>query len=182
MPQFIAFSPTAEIWGGSLLSMVEGLTAAGIPEDAVLALLAKGGILEPVVEGWYPQQSLLDALRAAGERFGEAVLRAAGRAVPSRSKFPPEVDSLDRALLTLDLAYQVNHRGGRIGHYACKRLGHRRMELFCDNPYGCELDQGILETLVARHLGVSAPLRLRHAPKTPCRKDGGRACIYHLEW
>jgi hypothetical protein len=92
------------------------------------------------------------------------------------------VDSLDRALLTLDLAYQVNHRGGRIGHYACKRIGHHRMELFCDNPYGCELDLGILEALMHQHGAGEAATRIRHAPGTTCRKEGGRACVYHIAW
>jgi hypothetical protein len=182
MPQFIAYSPAVEIWGASLLGMVEGLVSAGAPRDEVLAALAQGGILDPDREGWYSQQGLLDTLRKAGERYGEDALRAAGRAIPVHSRFPPEVDSLDRALLTLDLAYQVNHRGGRIGHYACKSLGSRRMELFCDNPYGCALDLGILDALLARHGHGEAVCRLRHAPGTTCRKEGGRACIYHVTW
>lgn len=182
MPEFIAFSPTAEIWGGSLLSMVEGMAAAGADREELLGLLAQRGILDPHRDGWFAQQGLLDALREAGSRFGDGVLRAAGRAIPRLSRFPPEVETLERALMTLDLAYQVNHRGGRIGHYACRPLGHRRMELFCDNPYGCELDLGILETLMADHGIAASEARLRHAPGTPCRKAGGRACIYHVAW
>ncbi len=182
MPEFKAFSPEVEIWGGSLLAMVEGLASAGMPRDEALALLGRAGVLDPEREGWYPHQALLDALCEAGSRHGEAALRAAGRAIPTGSRFPPEVDGLERALLTLDIAYQVNHRGGRIGQYTCRPLGSRRMELFCDNPYGCELDQGILETLFARHAPAEASPRLSHQPGTGCRKEGHRACIYHIEW
>ncbi len=182
MPQFIAHSPLVEIWGGSLLGIVEGLVQAGAPQDHILALLAKGGILDPDREGWYPQQGLLDTLRTAGEQFGEGALRSAGRAIPRHSRFPPEVDTLDRALTTLDLAYQVNHRGGRIGHYACKRLGPRKVEIYCDNPYGCELDLGILETLLEHHGAVGKEVRVAHAPGTSCRKKGHRACVYHVRW
>ncbi len=182
MPQFVAFSPTVEIWGGSLLGMVEGLVQGGVPRDEILAFLAQGGILDPDPEGWYPQQGLLDTLRSAGLRFGAEVLRAAGRAIPVHSRFPPEVDCLERALTTLDLAYQVNHRGGRIGHYVARRLGSRRMELFCDNPYGCDLDLGILDTLLARHQKPGEAFRVHHAPGTSCRKEGHRACVYQVAW
>ena len=182
MPQFKAFSPAVEIWGGSLLAMVEGLALAGMPRDESLALLGRAGVLDPDREGWYSHQALLDTLREAGGRYGEGALRAAGRAIPVGSRFPPEVETLERALLTLDIAYQVNHRGGRIGHYTCKPLGPRRMELYCDNPYGCELDQGILETLLAHHAPAENPPSLSHQRGTGCRKEGQRACIYHIEW
>jgi hypothetical protein len=182
MPQFKAFSPDVEIWGGSLLAMVDGLASAGVPREEALVLLDRGGVQGLEREGWYSQQALLDALREAGERHGERVLRIAGRAIPEGSRFPPELECLERALLTLDIAYQVNHRGGRIGQYACRPLGPRRMEFLCDNPYGCELDQGILETLCARHAPAEAQPRLTHPPGTSCRKQGSRACVYHIEW
>lgn len=182
MPQFKAFSPNVEIWGGSLLAMVDGLASAGMPRDEVLALLGREGVLDPQREGWYSHQALLNVLREAEIRCGEAALRSAGRAVPVGSRFPPEVETLERALLTLDIAYQVNHRGGRIGHYTCKPLGARRMELFCDNPYGCELDHGIIETLFARHAAAGFRPRLAHQPGTGCRKQGHRACVYQVEW
>jgi hypothetical protein len=182
MPEFKAFSPDVEIWGGSLLAMVDGLASAGMPRDESMALLGRAGVLDPEREGWYSHQALLDTLREAGGRYGEAALRAAGRAIPIGSRFPPEVETLERALLTLDIAYQVNHRGGRIGRYACRLLGPRRMELCCDNPYGCELDQGILETLLAHHAPTEKPPSLSHQVGTGCRKQGHRACIYHIEW
>ena len=182
MPQFKAFSPDVEIWGGSLLAMVDGLARAGMPRDEALALLGRAGVLDPEREGWYSHQALLDTLKEAWGRYGEAALRSAGRAVPVGSRFPPEVETLERALLTLDIAYQVNHRGGRIGHYTCKPLAPRRMEIYCDNPYGCELDLGILETLLAHHAPAGSPPSLSHRAGTGCRKQGHRACVYHVEW
>lgn len=180
MPQFKAFSPLVEIWGGCLLAMVDGLGSAGMPRAEALALLARSGVLDPDRNGWFPQQAILDVLSKAEGRYGGEALRAAGRSIPKGSRFPPEVESLERALSTLDIAYQVNHRGGRIGQYGCRSLGPRRMELFCDNPYGCDLDQGIFDTLFARHALDGHPPDLIHQPG--CRKQGHRACIYHVVW
>lgn len=182
MPQFKAFSPAVEIWGGSLLAMLDGLVHAGMPRDEALALLGRAGVWDPEREGWYSHQAMLDTLREAGDRYGERVLRAAGRAIPIGSRFPPEVETLERALLTLDIAYQVNHRGGAIGHYACRALGPRRMELRCDNPYGCEVDQGILDTLLAHHASAGLTPSLSHSSDTGCRKQGHHACLYHVAW
>lgn len=182
MPQFKAISPQAEISGRSLLGILGGLEDSGPSRDEAMALLAKAGVLDPQPEGWYSQQAILTVLGEVAKRWGAESLRNAGRAVPITARFPPEIESLERALLTLDIAYQVNHRGGRIGHYACRPIAPRQMELFCDNPYGCELDQGILERLVERHATPGSRPRIEHAPGTPCRNDGARACIFRIAW
>lgn len=182
MPQFKALSPHAEISGRSLLGILGGLADSGASRDEAMALLAKAGVLDPQPEGWYPQQAILTVLSQAAKRWGAGALRSAGRAVPSTARFPPEIESLERALLTLDVAYQVNHRGGRIGHYTCKSTGSRQMELFCDNPYGCDLDQGILEALLDQHAPSGTCPCLEHAPGTACRKDGARACLFRIAW
>lgn len=182
MQQFKALSPQAEISGRSLLGILGGLVESGPSQDEAVALLAKAGVLEPEPEGWYSQQAILTVLSEVAKRWGAEPLRSAGRAVPVTARFPPEIESLERALLTLDIAYQVNHRGGRIGHYACKPVGPMKMELFCDNPYCCELDQGILERLVERHGTPGTRPSITHAPGTDCRKDGARACIFLIVW
>ena len=182
MPQFKAHSPHVEISGRTLVGILGGLEAAGAHRDEAVALLAKSGVLDPQPEGWYPQQAILTVLGEAAKRWGPGALRSAGRAVPLTARFPPELESLERALLTLDIAYQVNHRGGRIGHYSCKPVGPKQMEFFCDNPYGCEFDLGIFETILDLHAPAGTNPRLEHAPGTGCRREGGRACFFRIAW
>jgi len=182
MPQFKALSTHAEISGRTLLGILSGLEVAGAPREEIVTILAKAGVLDPQPGDWYPQQAILTVLDESAKRWGTEALRSAGRAVPVTARFPPEVDSLERALLTLDVAYQVNHRGGRIGQYTCRPVGPRQMEIYCDNPYGCAFDQGILEILLARHASSGALPRLEHAPGTGCREDGARACCFRIAW
>ena len=182
MPSFHALSPHAEISGKPLLGMLAALEMAGAPVHEPLALLAKAGVLDPEPEGWYPQQAILTVLEEAAKRWGPGILHQAGRAIPRTARFPPEIDSLERALLTLDLAYQVNHRGGLIGHYLGKRLGPKALELLCDNPYGCDFDEGILAALIEWYGPAGEVPAVAHAPGTGCRREGAAACAYRITW
>src|SRR5262249_30892165 len=66
-----------------------------------------------------------------------------------------------------------------IGHYGYKRDGERRIRSRCDTPYPCELDQGIVTGMVGR---IDPKARVRHDEDTGCRKQGGAACVYFVEW
>ncbi len=171
-----------EVWGASILGCLQGLERAGLPMDQGLALLAQGGLTDLDPEGWYPQQPYLDMFRALEARFGEVALRVMAAQVPDTSKFPPGIRTLEQAMQSLDIAYQLNHRGGAIGHYACLPLGHRALELVCDNPYGCAFDQGILDALVADFAPAGSRPVVTHAPGTPCRRFGGDSCTYLVNW
>lgn len=171
-----------EVWGTSILGCIAGLTKAGLPVSEGLGLLAERGIPQVEPAGWYPQQPYLDMFRAIEARHGEAALRAMARQVPDTSKFPPGIQSLEQALQALDIAYQLNHRGGEIGSYACVPLGPRILEMVCSNPYGCAFDMGILDALIDAFKPVGSRPTLAHAPGTPCRRSGGATCTYLITW
>jgi len=175
------YSPRAEISGLCLLGMARGLEGFGLPMARVLALLEEQGIQAPTAQGWHGLEPYLAFLEDVRGQFGPEALRAMGRAIPDTSRFPPELDSLERALRLLDVAYQVNHRGGPIGRYQARFREGRRAEVICENPYPCELDQGILERLVARY-GGAEEAEVIHRPGPECRRLGGRACRFDLRW
>lgn len=170
------------MWGASILGCITGLAKAGLPREEALRLLAEGGVPEILPEGWYPQQPYLDMFKALEVRHGQDALRAMARQVPDTSKFPPGIKTLEQALQSLDIAYQLNHRGGRIGHYACVPLGPQALELVCETPYGCTFDLGILDALI---LGFrppgSTPVAI-HEVGTSCRRRGGQSCTYQITW
>lgn len=164
------------------MGCIRGLAAAGVPAEEAEALMSQAGLAHLDPQAWYPQQPYLDLLREVERRFGEKALRAMARQVPDTSQFPPGNRNLGDALQTLDIAYQLNHRGGPIGHYACLPLGLREVLLECANPYGCAFDLGILDALAA-HLGDAGEVTaIRHQPGTGCRREGGEACTYHIIW
>jgi hypothetical protein len=171
-----------EVWGGSLLGVAHGLEGAGVSWDQVLSLLAASGIQQPEAEGWYPLKGHLAFLAKAEAAHGREALRAMGRAIPDTSRFPPELENMERALGLLDVAYQVNHRGGPIGRYHLRHFEPGRAEICCENPYPCDVDLGILERLVER-FGQGGPTRsVVHRPGPECRCQGAQSCLFDLRW
>jgi hypothetical protein len=175
-------SKEVQVWGASRMGCLRGLAAAGAPSEDADALMAHAGLDHQDPQAWCPQQPYLDLLREVERRFGEKVLRAMARQVPDTSHFPPGNRSLGDALQTLDIAYQLNHRRGPIGHYACLPLGPREVLLECANPYGCAFDLGILDALTAHFGGAGEIPAIRHQPGTGSRREGQEACTYHITW
>ncbi|HJV22940.1 MAG TPA: hypothetical protein VJ570_09585 [Holophagaceae bacterium] len=171
-----------EVWGASILGCIEGLAKAGLPRDVAMAILAQGGVAAVDPEGWYPQQPYLDMFKAIEARYGDEALRAMAGQVPDTSAFPPGIKTLEQALQGLDIAYQLNHRGGRIGHYACMPLGPRALEMVCENPYGCAFDLGILDALIRAFRPKGSKPSILHEAGTPCRRRGGGSCTYQILW
>lgn len=182
MPEFQTIDPAVEVWGISIQGALGGMQQLGLDPEAVAPILRRHGMEHVDPSAWYPQQAYLDCLRDLGEQWGQGILRELGRLVPATSKFPPEIHSMDRALRTLDIAYHMNHRGGEIGNYLYEPFGPREGLLHCDNPYGCEVDMGIIEGLGTRFIPDGGHLRLEHLLAGRCRKGGGPLCLYRLVW
>lgn len=181
MAQFVAFSGDVEVNGETVRSVIDGMGAFKLQAKK---LLAQHGIPDPLAGRWYPQQAWLDAFRAISEKLGDATLFAIGKAIPRNAKFPPGVDSLGKALASIDAAYRMNHRGGDIGRYVLKRTGECAAVVICENPYPCEFDRGIVSAMTERFRpkGCSHKARVRHDPEAGCRKRGGERCVFRIAW
>ncbi len=182
MAQYQALSDETQVLGASLAGCLQGLITAGFSMDATGDLLRRAGLGAIDPEGWYPQQPYLDLLKEVERTHGEEALRRMAAQVPDTSRFPPGIRSLEEALQGLDIAYQLNHRGGPIGHYGCMPLGPHDLALECENPYGCAFDLGILDALIAAFKPRGARVTLVHQPGSGCRRMGDEACLYRITW
>lgn len=146
-------------------------------------MLAQKGITDLQDDRWYPLQSVLDTLYAIQAEIGTNTLRAIGRKVPDNSAFPPEIQTLEQALGSLDAAYKMNHRGpGYIGGYRYTSTGPQSCRMVVDTPFPCAFDMGLLEALGERFRPKdSLWVRVGHDPKT-CRERGDASCAYTLSW
>ncbi len=177
MAQFVAFDPKVEVLGQSMLGI---FTVMG---EAVKPLLVKHGLTDIKPEGWYPIQPYLDVYRDIFlNRQGKINLVNVGMKVPENAVFPPEIDSIDKAMLVLDEAYHLNHRGGEIGHYHAKVVNSRRIDIIAETPFPCDLDIGIVRGLAYRFRPPKSDLAVYHDLDSPCRKNGSDRCIYHVTW
>ncbi|HUK67092.1 MAG TPA: hypothetical protein VLV17_09715 [Anaeromyxobacteraceae bacterium] len=180
MAQFKAFSPKVEVNGETVHAIVDGM---GAFKAKALALLTEHGIPDPKPSAWYSQQAWLDAFKAIATSIGPATLFAIGQKIPANAKFPPGLDSIEKALTSVDRAYRANHRGGDIGSYRAEECGPKSVKMVCENPYPCEFDHGLV-TAVAQRFKPAGTIvvKVNHDPKAPCRKHGADSCTYLVSW
>jgi hypothetical protein len=109
-------------------------------------------------------------------------MRKVGSYIFEKAVFPPGIDSAQKGMSLVHQAYYMNHRNqadGELGVYRWTPDGERGGVMFCDNPYPCAFDMGILES-IARRFEPGATVT--HAPPEPCRHTGGQSCSYQVRW
>ena len=181
MAQYKSLDPKVEVNGQTVYAVVDGM---GAFKETALKILADHGIKDIKPGMWYKQQSWLDAFKAIADKVGAATLFSIGQKIPENATFPPQIDSLGKALPAIDMAYHMNHRNGEIGHYHFERTGERTAAMVCDNPYPCDFDRGIIAAFCNRFLpkGSTTKARVTHDDSQPCRKKGGSSCTYVVTW
>lgn len=177
MAEFVSFDPDVEVLGQSMLCVVAGMTKSARP------LLEKYGLDKLQPEEWYPLQPILDFYREIYRSKSALVnLVSTGMKVPDNAVFPPEIDTIQKAFLSLDEAYHMNHRGGEIGNYHAEIVGDRHIVVRAHTPFPCDLDYGIMLGLARRFKPKNAILNMYHDAETSCRKRGAEECVYHIHW
>ena len=180
MAQFKAFAPNVEVNGATVNSVVDGM---GAFKARALQILSECGISEPQVGKWYSQTSWLNAFKKIAESIGSNTLYTIGMKIPENASFPPEINSIEKALASLDVAYHMNHRGGFIGTYKYQKTGEKAGVMVCTNPYPDDFDRGIVEAIARKFKPRdSAIVKVVHDDTAPCRKKGADSCTYKISW
>jgi hypothetical protein len=171
-------SKNVEVIGESLQVMVDGM---GAFRGAALQLLGNYGIHNIEKGKWYNDQAFLNAFKEISEKIGPNTLKVIGRTVPEKALLPPTIKDIDTALIAIDQAFHMNHRGGEIGHYSFKKTGPRNGIMRCDNAYPCTFDQGLLLGFMVKVKKAGENPVVKHV-KGPCRMEGGEYCEYDVMW
>jgi hypothetical protein len=177
MAEFISFDPSVEVLGQSMLSVVAGMDSSAHP------LIEKYGLDKLDADKWYPLQPILDFYKEISlSRKAMLNLVRTGMKVPEKAVFPPGIDTIEKALLMLDDAYHLNHRGGEIGHYHARVVRPHHIDIIAETPFPCDLDYGIIVGLARRFKPTDGNLAVYHDLRAPCRKKGAETCTYHVKW
>ncbi len=186
MIQFRAKKKGVEVNGETVLSVVAGMRLMA------KEVLSRNGIENPSPGAWYSQQDWLNAFGEISEKIGRTTLRMIGKKIPENANWPEGIDSEEKALPSIDVAYHMNHRidgelmynasSGEmkegIGHYGFEKLPEAgRYKMVCDNPYPCDFDMGIIES-TARKFSESAYIKVEHEEGSSCRNQGAQSCTY----
>jgi len=180
MAQFKAFLNNSEVLGQALMTFIK---STGAFEQKMLKMMAENGIKEIHEQEWYPQQILLDICKTIYETIGPNTLFQMGKHVPEHAVFPPGIDSLGKALPSIDVAYHMNNRGTNIGYYKFKRTGEKEAFMICNNPYPCDFDIGIISGMTDKFKpkGCYHKAQITHDNRS-CRKKGDDSCTYIISW
>ncbi len=179
MPSHRDFPPEVQQSGAAILAFVAELTDL---QGVGLRVLARHGIVNPEAAKWYPFQGFIRSVREIASVSGPATLKAIGKRIPGAGHWPPGVDSLGRAIGSLDVAYHLNVRGGEVGQYRGSMTGEHSAQVSCDNPFPCAFDLGILEGVLEKFLPPGSRPLVTHADPKTCRELDGASCTYLLTW
>ena len=182
MAQFKPFAPNVQVLGQTVLSVV---TALANGQDTREEILSRHGIKNAEPQQWYSQEAYLNAFKEISENVGPSTLFIIGKSIPENAKFPPQIDSLEKALSAIDMAYKMNHKGGDIGYYKLVSFDkkERAAVVECKNPYPSEFDRGIITTML-RKFKPADSLRNDVILDTskPTRIGGADSCTYKVIW
>ena len=176
MPKYEPIESSVEVLGSSIVSTISSFPDER--EEELKQVFAEHGIENPNEEEWYPHESNLAAMSTLYEKFGPGMLEKIGRDKPRNIAWPSEIKTATGAVMSIDNAYQKNHRNGEIGGYHAEQVGENRIRIVCDNPYPCPLDQGLIEGVVFEFAGKTAMVG---EIGDECREEGGKCCTYKVD-
>jgi len=175
VPRYEPIEHGVEVLGSSINS-----TISSLPENIETIanqIFAQHGIENPVDEKWYPNETNLAALSEIYEKLGSSMLQKIGRDKPKNTVWPPDIETATDAVMSINEAYQRNHRNGKVGGYHAEQINPSHMKLTCNNPYPCQFDQGLIEGVVFKFATETA---LVNEVGDECRKEGGEQCTYEV--
>ncbi|MHA2253796.1 MAG: hypothetical protein ACXAD7_25785 [Candidatus Kariarchaeaceae archaeon] len=192
--EFIPFEKGIEVNGTTIMSVIDGM---GSFRKYAEYILNEVGIndLVPDENHWYSQERWLNAFQKIAIKVGKNTLYQIGIKIPENAIFPEGIDTLEKGLASIDVAYHINHRNmdkqvlfdpsnappmkEGIGHYFVEKVnGNGDTFMVCENPYPCDFDRGII-TSVARRFSPKA--RVKHLDEYGCRNEGHSHCTYLIE-
>jgi len=182
MVEFEPFDDGIEARGNSILVLEDAL--ARFSEEhrqRVREALAEYGITDPETAEWYPQHAELKAFETIANELEPHILDRLGEQVPVAADWPDDIDGVEEALRSINNAYELNHRGGEIGHYEFEKTGDRKGKIECKNPYPCRFDRGLIRGVAQAHSPVESFVFLEERGDN-CRRRGDDTCTYTVHW
>jgi len=183
MAQFIPFDENVEVNGQTVLAIVNGVHVLFKPK--MHEILVANNIIDPEPDAWYSQKAWLKAFKIIYQTIGENTLFSIGKSIPLNAIFPKEINNLRKALESINIAYQNNHRGGEIGYYKLLEFNEADCSAImeCKNPYPCHFDRGIITTMVRKFAPESSThSEVKLDTSKANRNDGAESSWYLINW
>jgi hypothetical protein len=179
MTIFKAYEKATEVSGEAVVSLIQG---TGVWAPSAKKMMSENGITDPKPGQWYSQQAYLNGFKTVAQKTGPAVLRNIGRSIPERAKWPPDVNSIEAGLRSVNVANHMNHRNGKSGEYNFTKINPRSALMVCDTPYPDNFDFGLIETVAKKFSKAGDNVMVRIDETKPQRDKGAESTTYIVEW
>jgi hypothetical protein len=136
-------------------------------------------------EDWIPTQVMMDALNelASNPDFISRVV-AIGIEIGKVIVFPPEVETLEQALLTWNASYHAVHRGADVGDKCAELVKEGHYRVTFTDLYPDDFNYGIMYGFALRFLPPGTNFTIYYDPAIHPRDRGGdHPCtVIHMRW
>jgi len=150
-------------------------------DERVNPILNKYGLLSPSEKTWHAHRDVLQMIREVASGNNDCDLYSTGAIVQACLGLSDIKGGVNMALAAVDDQYQSTHRGPDAGGYQLLKWKCGTISVTCDNPYPCEFDRGMLESLLKRFAPSGIVPDIVHDHDARCRDLGDHACTYKIE-
>ncbi len=142
----MSISENAQVSGGSIQAFV-----AGMPDDPG-ELLAKYNLpAELVQDQWYSQKSYAEMMCEVDAQTFMTEMVGVGLQIARHAVLPPTINSLESALSSMDVAYQMNHRNIAEGEgWTFEKVDENTYFVVDRTPYPKNFSYGVVYGFVER--------------------------------
>lgn len=93
------------------------------------------GLLNANPNGWYLLRDFKNIFLSVKESMGENVFVDIGKNVPTNCIFPEEINSFEKGILSLNIAYKTNHLFNIEGYYEVFFTERNELFVICNTPF-----------------------------------------------
>lgn len=184
MAQFQAFGEDVKVQAGGLMALVNGLSDNF--KSRILEIAEDAGYSLDNPEALIDWQTALDMYQEIYDMVGETTLYSMGKGIPEMVPLPPQIDSLEKVLFSINEAYKMSHHGDEIGHYKVLEFSNddRKAVIEAYNPYPGAFDRGMITGFARRFKPeTSAGVEVEVDTTVPSREnDDADKSIYVVTW
>lgn len=175
--KYKASNPNNKTSGASIQSV---FAAMG---DEVKPILAQHGLDNLDPDEWYPQQDYLDVFNDIARRSNVMFnLVAIGTKILEEAHFPPEIDTVEKALGAMDAYYKLNNHDEDGGWDV--RIDGQSAACMSTTPFPADLEYGILYAMTRRFVpsGQSFTVEYKDLDARERPKGHGNPCEFLVTW
>jgi hypothetical protein len=171
--------PGSMVAGGFIIGAVEAL---GAFKETGYHILSDSGLKDPKFDQMYPMQIFCDFFESISTKVGTATLSTMGKNVGASFPLPPELDSVEKFLNTIDSQYKYGTKGlGIDDGWKVKLTGANSATAVFTGPLPDNFIRGLIESM-GRKVSKTNKMNVAIDPTQPSIDKGEKSVTLLCTW